>query len=86
MDVNPKRDNTNPLWDDDNIQFPRLLAEISSCSLLDEVFEELEEMMDLTTDDLNELFDRACVAWDIIKDTTLAKREVDGFGFADKEE
>lgn len=74
MGYDPDRVQMNPLWDDNAIQFPRLLAEIASTSVLGDLFEELEHSMDLTPEDLDELFDRACVEWDLIKERTLGKK------------
>ena len=56
------------LWEDNSIQFPRLLAEI--CATVDitpKDFEALQESMDLTEDEINELFDRAQEEWEEIK-------------------
>lgn len=57
--------NTNPLWEDNGIQFPRLIAEISATQELD--LQTLAESMDLTIADVNELFDRADIAWEAAK-------------------
>lgn len=58
----------NPLWDRDDIQFPRLLAEIqANIDLTQEQWYTLCSSMDLETDDLAELFDRAQLAWEKIK-------------------
>jgi hypothetical protein len=56
----------NPNWDDDGIQFPRLLAEIHMTQDLD--YEALRESMDLDQEDLDELFDRALRQFDEIKE------------------
>jgi hypothetical protein len=50
------------LWDDDSIQFPRLICEIIATQELD--LAELGESMDLEPADLNELFERAHVKWE----------------------
>ena len=56
-------------WNNNKIQFPRLLAEIASSSALtDEVMSELRESMDLSNDEINELFDRAQNEWNRIKE------------------
>ena len=56
----------NTKWDDNSIQFPRLLAEISATQPnLD--FEALCISMDLEIDDINDIFDRADEAWEEIK-------------------
>ena len=50
-------------WKDDSIQFPRLLAEIDACGLTPHQFRDIRESMDITDDELDELFDRADTAW-----------------------
>ena len=60
-------DQTNPLWERDDIQFPRLLAEISAVGLSEGTWDDLLESMDLKSDDLEELFDRAERRWDYLK-------------------
>ena len=57
-------------WERDAYQFPRLLAEISAVGLTNAQFEGLAVSMDLTIADLNELFDRADVAWERVKEET----------------
>lgn len=53
-------------WQRDDIQFPRLLAEISATQdHLD--LQSLAESMDLSVDEVNELFDRAGAAWEATK-------------------
>jgi hypothetical protein len=54
-------------WDDDSIQFPRLLAEISAVGLSTEQWEGLCTSMDIDNELLNELFDRADNAWERAK-------------------
>lgn len=56
---------TNPLWDDDRIQFPRLLAEILATQDLD--FVALGGSMDLDVADVDALFERADAAWEATK-------------------
>jgi hypothetical protein len=56
-------------WDDDSIQFPRLLCEI--VAIVEFTEEEvclLRESMDLDDDQLNSLFERAHVAWERTKE------------------
>jgi hypothetical protein len=54
------------VWEDDSIQFPRLLAEISATQeSLD--FEALASSMDLTVEEVSDLFDRADNAWEKAK-------------------
>ena len=60
-------DNTNPLWDDNSIQFPRLISEIMACGVTEELWDDLLTAMDLESDDLAELFDRAQMEWEEIK-------------------
>ena len=48
----------NEKWNDNSIQYPRLLAEIRG-KLCAECWDDIAEEMDLTTDELAELFDRA---------------------------
>lgn len=52
-------------WNDNAIQFPRLLAEIMATQEID--LATLAESMDLSIDDVNELFDRADQAWESAK-------------------
>lgn len=56
---------TNPLWDDNTIQFARLLCEIMATQNVD--YEALCESMDLTDADINDLFDRADDVWERAK-------------------
>ena len=53
------------LWNDDKIQFARLLYEIELTQNLD--YEALEQEMDLDTEELNELFERARTTIDEVK-------------------
>jgi|TARA_Y100000034_G_C6835167_1_gene377329 plasmid maintenance system antidote protein VapI len=58
----------NPLWEDNSIQFPRLIAEINACvDISPENWRELQESMDLTEDEIIQLFDRAHDKWEKIK-------------------
>jgi hypothetical protein len=53
-------------WEDDSIQFPRLLAEIMATQdTLD--MADLAEAMDLDIEDVGDLFDRAQAEWERIK-------------------
>ncbi|WP_321820905.1 MULTISPECIES: hypothetical protein [unclassified Burkholderia] len=52
-------------WERDDIQFPRLIAEIVATQELD--LPALAESMDLSVDDVNALFDRADQRWEAIK-------------------
>lgn len=61
------------LWNDNSIQFPRLLAEIAAtCDIPITQQRELCESMDITLEELDELFERAQDAWERIKYGTLA--------------
>ena len=56
-------------WSDNSIQFPRLLAEIAAVvEFSEDDWNALLESMDLETDQLSELFDRAQDAWEEIKE------------------
>jgi hypothetical protein len=57
---------SNPLWDIDAIQFPRLLAEIMATQA-DLDVEALAVSMDLDVEQVWELFDRADAKWEEIK-------------------
>jgi len=66
---------TKALWERDDIQFPRLIAEIGACVNIDpNDWEQLMESMDLTGPELRQLFDRANVAWERIKAKGLRRR------------
>lgn len=53
------------LWDNNLIQFARLLCEINAnIDISTRDWNLLEQSMDLSTDDLNELFDRAHEVWE----------------------
>ncbi len=59
---------TVPLWERNDIQFPRLLAEIvATMDILESDWEALCQSMDLSSKEVEELFDRAQVEWDRIK-------------------
>lgn len=70
------RDNDNPVWNDDRVQFPRLLAELHMAGVpTRKQLARVAASMDLDVTDVNELFDRAIEAWEIIKGRTLGPRE-----------
>ena len=52
-------------WNDDLIQFARLLCEIQATSTLNT--REIQESMDLDIVDIDELFERASIVWDEAK-------------------
>lgn len=56
-------------WADNSIQFPRLLAEIMGVGLEGHQWDGLLETMDLTSDQLSELFDRAQIIWERQKES-----------------
>lgn len=56
-------------WNNNAVQFPRLLAEIMATQNLD--LPALVESMDLTLDEVNELFDRADTVWESAKAGTV---------------
>lgn len=58
----------NPKWEDNSIQFPRLLAEICANGILNkEAYAVLQESMDLEASDIDEILIRAVEEWDQIK-------------------
>ncbi len=54
----------NSIWENDNVQFARLLAEIAAAGLGEGVWEDLCVSMDLESEYIAELFDRAQCAWE----------------------
>lgn len=54
-------------WGDNYTQFARLLAEIMGVGLDEAQWDQLLATMDLGSDDLSELFDRADAVWQQIK-------------------
>lgn len=62
------------MWEDDSIQFARLIGEMAAnINLTPEQEECLCESMDLTPARLNELFSRAQTRWDRIKANTTVE-------------
>jgi hypothetical protein len=57
-----------PKWLDNSIQFPRLIAEILAVGLDEQQWDDLLTSMDLESDDLSELFDRAQYEWEKAKE------------------
>jgi len=58
-------------WRNDAIQFPRLISELLATSALNAtVIEELAVSMDVSVEQLNDIFDRADTAWNDIKERT----------------
>lgn len=62
-------DDPNKNWNNDHLQFARLLAEIQACTEF-KITNELMESMDLSKEQITEIFDRAEVAWEDIKART----------------
>lgn len=54
-------------WQNNDIQFPRLLTEIADTCLGPSDYVELAASMDLTVPEVHELFERAQQQWDDIK-------------------
>lgn len=52
-----------PLWERDDIQFPRLLAEIQGVGLTRTQYEALSDSMDLIPGEIDDLLERADSAW-----------------------
>jgi hypothetical protein len=66
---------SDKLWKRDDIQFPRLLAEISAnVNIHKKDWRDLENSMDLSTEQINEIFERAHVAWEKAKKEALDKK------------
>lgn len=54
------------MWDNDSVQFARLLGEIVAalpCDQVKRLIKDLSASMDLSVDQVNELFDRADALW-----------------------
>jgi hypothetical protein len=56
------------LWENDEIQFARLLAEIAAIGLTENQMMDLEDSMDLPPAKIRELFDRAEARFEAAKD------------------
>jgi hypothetical protein len=54
-------------WADNRIQFPRLLAEIHAVGLVPKQYAQLQQSMDLSTEEIEEIFTRAEKEWEDIK-------------------
>lgn len=58
----------NKNWNNDHLQFARLLAEmVANISFTHEQITRLADSMDLANDDVHDLLDRAQNAWDDVK-------------------
>lgn len=58
----------NKLWGRDDVQFPRLLAEIKAAGLPPEVMRQLCSSMELSPEQVHELLDRAEETFEAIKE------------------
>lgn len=64
------------VWDNNEVQFARLLAEIMATQETLDV-PALAESMDLPIDRVHELFDRADVAWEAAKSRAFARADAE---------
>jgi hypothetical protein len=55
---------SNDKWNNDPIQFMRLLSEIRGCQLTSEQYADLSASMDLSFDEIDEVLERASAAWE----------------------
>lgn len=55
------------LWQDNGVQFSRLLSEIAMMGLTQVQVRGLKDSMDLTEDEINELFVRAVREFEVVK-------------------
>jgi hypothetical protein len=58
-----KKKTQKTLWEQDRIQFPRLLAELRTIGLQGRQYFKLKETMDLEIAEIDELLERAERAW-----------------------
>jgi hypothetical protein len=58
---------SNGIWNDNSVQFPRLLAEVLAVGLTPEQYAQLGESMDLSTAEIDEVFERAECEFSSIK-------------------
>lgn len=59
--------NTSEVWENNSVQFPRLLAEILAIGLTPRQFADLSKSMDLNSEDIKALLYRAEKRWEAIK-------------------
>ena len=64
------------VWKDSSIQFPRLLSEIMAVGLSEEQWDDLLTSMDIESDELSELFERAQKLFEIHKAAILGDDRV----------
>lgn len=69
-DVTSEIEDISENWKNDAIQFPRLIAEAQACGGFEATIPELAEEMDLTTNEVCEIIERAQRTWDKIKSET----------------
>ena len=55
------------LWENDLIQFARLLDEFNAVGLVEDQERQICESMDISGDQLTELFERANAVWEVAK-------------------
>lgn len=63
MDTRPER----TLWERNDVQFPRLLAEIRAIGLTPTQYRDLQDSTDLTISEIDALLERAEAAWQLSK-------------------
>ena len=61
-------------WEKDDIQIPRLLAEISSIGLSNEQYAELMIKMDLRQYEIDQLLNRAEMRWERLKEKIIFEK------------
>jgi len=66
-------DDADTNWRNNAIQFPRLICEIADVVLRPEDYDDIAASMDVSRDELAELFDRALEVWDDVKARTPAR-------------
>ncbi len=62
-------------WNDNAIQFPRLLAEIRAVGLTKQQYKDLQASADLSQDEVDDLLERAEEVWEGIKETEMDRVE-----------
>jgi hypothetical protein len=70
-------------WENDEIQFPRLIEEAQAAGAFTaEVIDDMAKAMDLPHEDIEELLERAADKWEAIKDQAdpevLSRRQEEG--------
>lgn len=61
-------DESGSRWDNNRVQFARLLAELRAVGLTDEQYAALRESMDLARDRIDEVLERAETEWQRLKE------------------